>query len=427
MVVFYRTNFQSRVFEDRFLFNRTPYVIVGGISFYQRREIKDILSFLRMVHSGSDFISFARTINLPKRGIGAATIEKIRIAANSENVSIFALCEAIAEGLAPIKLTAKQSASIQDYVRLIRELRRINAECSLKELVSVAIEESGYLRHLMDDQETFDDRKGNLDELIAKAMEWELSMENPTLRDRTELNCTVTEEENGSDFENFSKSGMVHTSEEELSIDESIFPSKTAKVNFVGSLTGFLEELSLKSTLDEANTADDRVSLMTIHNGKGLEFTLVFLVGMEEDLFPHANSRGSDEALEEERRLCYVGMTRAKEYLYITDTRIRFLWGTSRTQRPSRFIKEIPRKYLERIRKSVSTRDLDGDFIDDIDQTLPNEAPFSPGDAVMHKEFGVGIIREAYQGAVGLTYKIVFSNGNQEKNIVAKYAHLTKL
>ncbi len=297
MVVFYRTNFQSRVFEDRLLSSRTPYVIVGGISFYQRREIKDILAFLRMVHSGSDFVSFARTINIPKRGIGNTTLEKIRNGANEECVPIISYCEALADGMGLIKLSAKQLEGIKDYVRIIRELRKINQDCSIKELVKVAIEESGYVNHLMEDQETYDDRKGNLDELVGKAMEWEMSTENPTL-------------------------------------------------------SGFLEELSLKSTLDETNEHNERVNLMTIHNGKGLEFTLVFLVGLEEDLFPHANSRASEEAVEEERRLCYVGMTRAKEYLYLTDARMRFLWGTTRLQRSSRFLQEIPRTYIEKIRRA---------------------------------------------------------------------------
>ncbi|MFQ5729172.1 MAG: ATP-dependent helicase [Waddliaceae bacterium] len=377
MVVFYRTNFQSRVFEDRLLFNRIPYVIVGGISFYQRKEIKDILAFLRMVYSGSDFISFARTINVPKRGIGGATVEKIRINAAKENQTILDYCNALIQGghlSFPIKLTSKQKQGLQEYLRILQELKRIGQECSLKELVKGAIEGSGYLSFLKEDPETADDRKGNLDELITKAMEWELATESP-------------------------------------------------------SLAGFLEELSLKSSLDEADSSDDRINLMTIHNGKGLEFTLVFLVGMEEDLFPHANARGSHDALEEERRLCYVGMTRAKEYLFLTHSRFRYLWGMARTQRASRFLKEIPMEYMEKIRfssESLKKNQEEDDFIDEIDQTQ-TEGFFSLGDVVLHEQFGVGIVQEAYQGSAGLCYKILFSNDNQVKNIVAKYAHLTKL
>lgn len=298
IVVFYRTNAQSRVFEDRLLFNRIPYTIVGGISFYQRREIKDILAFLRMIHSDSDFVSFARTVNLPKRGIGEVTLQKIHLAAGQSNLSILEYCEAlISNSSLPIqvKLSNKQNLALQEYLSIIRELRRINEECSLKELVTSTIEYTKYLEHLKEEQETFEDRKSNLDELIAKAMEWEDTVDDPTL-----------------------------------------------------SL--FLEELSLKSSLDEALSSEDRLNLMTIHNGKGLEFIVVFLAGLEEDLFPHVNSRDSQEELEEERRLCYVGMTRAKEYLYLTEARFRFLWGTERMQRSSRFIKEIPPEYIEKLR-----------------------------------------------------------------------------
>jgi len=169
----------------------------------------------------------------------------------------------------------------------------------LKELVTSTIERTRYLEHLQEEKETFEDRKSNLDELIGKAMEWEDTVENPTLN-------------------------------------------------------LFLEELSLKSSLDEASSEEDRLNLMTIHNGKGLEFAVVFLAGLEEDLFPHVNSRDSQEGLEEERRLCYVGMTRAKEYLYLTESRFRFLWGTERTQRSSRFIKEIPPQYIEKLRIRIS-------------------------------------------------------------------------
>ena len=301
IVIFYRTNAQSRAFEDRLLYERLPYVIVGGISFYQRREIKDILAFLRMVLSGSDYISFARTINLPKRGLGDATLQKIRSAAEQSHMTIFDYCEALVGGTqaaVPLKLTAKQMEGVKEYVSIIRELRQIHESCSLKELVAATIKESRYLEVLQEEAETYEDRKGNLDELIAKAMEWEEVIEKP-------------------------------------------------------SLDMFLEELSLKSSLDEASSSDDRLNLMTIHNGKGLEFTVVFLAGLEEDLFPHVNSRDSQEGLEEERRLCYVGMTRAKEYLYLTESRFRFLWGTERTQRSSRFIKEIAANFIEKIRPSI--------------------------------------------------------------------------
>jgi len=278
MTIFYRTNFQSRIFEDFLLRRQIPYIIVGGMSFYQRKEIKDVLAFLRMVESDTDAISFARTVNLPKRGIGPTTLEKIF---NESRTHLL--------GPYNIKLSANQSAALNEYRQLIHHLRQVKMEEPLHKLVLATVRESRYLDVLREDKETYEDRKANVEELIAKAREWEGE-----------------------------------------------------------SLSAFLEELSLKSSLDEAEKEGDALNLMTIHNGKGLEFHSVFLVGMEEDLFPHANSRDSHESVEEERRLCYVGMTRAKERLYLTAAETRFLWGQHRQMRPSRFLREIPRHYLER-------------------------------------------------------------------------------
>jgi DNA helicase-2/ATP-dependent DNA helicase PcrA len=298
MAIFYRTNFQSRTFEDFLLRSGLPYVIVGGISFYHRREIKDILAFLHMIEGDNDYIAFSRTINLPKRGIGETSIDKIRILAKNLNLSLLELTKALVYGEEKgLRLNEKQREGLKEYLNLILDLRALakDENVSLQKLVMEVIRKSRYLDHLREEKETYDDRKANLEELISKAVEWE---------------------------------GMNESS----------------------ALTKFLEELSLKSQLDEADLTNERVSLMTFHNGKGLEFMGVFLVGMEEDLFPHANSRGNTEAVEEERRLCYVGMTRAKERLYLTAAETRFLWGTSRMMRPSRFLREIPREYIDRMR-----------------------------------------------------------------------------
>lgn len=295
-VIFYRTNAQSRPFEDQFLADRIPYQIIGGISFYQRREIKDILAFLRMVHSGADFVSFLRSINLPRRGLGEATIEKIRQGAASELVPILYYCEKIVDGEdlrnAP-KLSSRALEGLNDYIRIIRELRELHNQQTLKELVKSTVEKTGYFNYLSQDVETFSDRKENVDELIAKAAEWE------------------------------------------------------GELSGKGDLGAFLEELSLKASHDEKAPLDC-VKLMTVHNGKGLEFDITFLVGLEEDLFPHVNAKKSSESIEEERRLFYVGMTRAKEYLYLTHSHMRYIWGMQRQQCPSRFIYELPSKFIEK-------------------------------------------------------------------------------
>lgn len=295
MVVFYRTNFQSRVLEDYLLKKRIPYTIVGGISFYQRKEIKDILAFLRLMHNPADFVAFERTINVPKRGIGDKAIENLKKFAEDNQLPIL---EALKHALnAPLKLSAKQKSAIGDYLSIFHEMSHFHGP--LDEMVSLLVKKSHYLEYLKEDSETFDERKENISELFAKAAEWQLLNEEATL-------------------------------------------------------VSFLEELSLKSTLDEASQDDEKVHLMTVHNGKGLEYEVTFLVGLEEDLFPHVNSRGSLEAIEEERRLCYVGMTRAKRFLYLTNAELRYLYGSSRYMKKSRFLSEIPIQYLQKVRSAYS-------------------------------------------------------------------------
>jgi len=385
MVVFYRTHAQSRAFEDLFYLRHIPYVIMGGVSFYQRREVKDILAYLKMVQSGTDYLAFERTINLPKRGIGETTLDKIKHGASEEGKSIFSFCEAIADNLplkSTIRLTSKQKQGLTGYVEIIRDLRKVHQECSLKQLVESAIDRSDYLAYLREDQESYDDRKANLNSLMAKADEWGTSSPEATLE-------------------------------------------------------SFLEELSLKSTLDDADHTKDRVHLMTIHNGKGLEYTAVFLVGMEENIFPHASAKDDMSELEEERRLCYVGMTRAKEYLYLSDVRSRFMWGRILSQSPSRFLSEIPSGFIEQVKSVVRRTEMakevpikeEESFSDDMDQTIPEglEEPMQEGQVICHSEFGVGVIQKVYQGSAGLTYKILFSKDNRERSIVARYVKLKKI
>lgn len=347
-VIFYRTNFQSRIFEDHLLRERVPYIIVGGLSFYQRKEIKDILALLRIVLAGTDYLAFARTINLPKRGLGEATLEKLRDFAQGIQKNLFDACKEIAEGRAQFKLSQKQLEGLKEYVHTISLLReRVANGRPLHEIISEALERSRYLEYLREDPESYEERRGNIEELVTKAAEWEDEVEHP-------------------------------------------------------SLAAFLEELTLKSSADEKDPSTDNVRLMTLHNGKGLEFTAVFLVGMEEELFPHANALESQEALEEERRLCYVGMTRAKEYLFLTASRFRFLWGMPRMMRPSRFLKEIPEEFLHSHHLSTTPRTADS-----LTYEMDEEA-FEVEDTVYHKDFGSGIVQKVYRTSLGLTYDVFF-------------------
>ncbi len=357
-VIFYRTNFQSRIFEDMLLKLRIPYTIIGGLSFYQRREIKDILCLLRIVLAGADFIAFARTINLPKRGLGEAALDKLREGASSLSMTIFDYCKAIADRKVEVKLSARQLEGIVHYVNTILALREMAKErISLHTLVSEAIERSRYNDYLKEDPESYEDRKENLAELVSKAAEWE-------------------------------------------------------QENSQGTLSNFLEELSLKTTTEEP--VSESVKMMTLHNGKGLEFSVVFLVGMEEDLFPHVNSKESEDALQEERRLCYVGMTRAKEYLYLTTAKFRFLWGGARLMRPSRFLNEIPPEYIN----ALNARPVYAEG--------ENSEAFSQGDTVHHRDFGLGVIQKCYETSLGPTYDVFFPQSGETRSLVAKYAKLLK-
>lgn len=296
MVVFYRTNFQSRALEDECILRRIPYTIVGGLSFYQRKEIKDILAYLRILEHPSDLLAFTRIINIPKRGLGDAFVSKLITASAQARIPIREMFNAPA----PFPLTAKQKEGWEHFRQTVATLEEIKQTSPLTQLVRATISSTGYLQMVEDDEETRDERKENLSELIAKAAEWESAKDNP-------------------------------------------------------SLFQFLEEIALATSTDVMTREGDRINLMTVHNGKGLEFRVVFLVGVEEELFPHINSKGSEEGTEEERRLFYVGMTRAKEKLFISYVAFRSLWGTTRQMRPSRFVQEIPYDFKIRATPPIKT------------------------------------------------------------------------
>lgn len=353
MVIFYRTHFQSRLIEDALLRERIPYTIIGGLSFYMRREIKDILAFLRLLLEPADFLSFARTINLPKRGFGETTLAKLRIASEERNCPIFTMCEEILEGKYPFKLSEKQLSGLKNYVQILSSLKN-HLSSPLSEIMTLTIEKTDYLNTLKEDPETFQERRENIQELISKAFQWEDEVDQPTL-------------------------------------------------------INFLQDLSLKTNQDKKENQDS-IRLMTLHHGKGLEFSAVFMVGMEEELFPHLNSLGNFDALEEERRLCYVGMTRAKEHLYLTSAHKRMLWGTTRMMRPSRFLSEIDPEYIK--------------LLSAIPTFKEHRENFSPGDAVYHQDFGSGIIKKSYNTSFGITYDVFFPESNLLRSLVAKYAKL---
>lgn len=289
--ILYRTNAQSRLFEEKFLLENIPYKIVGGVNFYARKEIKDLLAYLKTVDNARDDLAVRRIINVPKRGIGATTLSRVQDYAQENGLSFY-------EGLRmaeDIPTLGRAAVKVRPFVTLIQTLRTQQKYFSVEELLKEIIERTGYVKEL--ELENTDEAKArieNIDELISKAASYDKEAEHPTLSD-------------------------------------------------------FLEEVALVADIDSLDENSDRVVLMTLHSAKGLEFPDVYLAGMEDGLFPSYLSIISDDMgdIEEERRLCYVGITRAEEHLTITSARARMVRGETQYNKVSRFVKEIPEELLQ--------------------------------------------------------------------------------
>lgn len=300
--VLYRTNAQSRMLEERFIMEGIPYDMVGGVNFYARREIKDILAYLKTIDNGRDDLAVKRIINVPRRGIGATTILRVQDYADARGISFFdALCEAD-----QIMALGRSAAKLAPFVSLIRSFRSRLSCYSLEELVQQVLEDSGYLKELEEsDEEDTEDRLQNLDEFLSKVVAFEESHEEPTLGE-------------------------------------------------------FLGEVALVADIDSVEEGTDRVLLMTLHSAKGLEFSQVYLTGMEDGMFPGYLTITSDDPsdMEEERRLAYVGITRAKEELTLTCAKQRMVRGETQYNPISRFVREIPEELLDN-RPPVFRRRMD--------------------------------------------------------------------
>ena len=286
--VLYRMNAQSRSIEDIFRRENIPYKMIGGLKFYERKEIKDAIAYLRLIHNQADNLSLQRVINEPKRGIGQTSMEKIEAIAEANNISMYAVIKnAEKYGLNKVYLNSRE------FINTIEELSSKKDETLISELLKEVLNKTGYTKALeLENTAQAESRIENLNEFLTVAMEFE--------------------EENAEN-----------------------------------SLAEFLESITLSSDIDGMEDAEDSVTLMTLHSAKGLEFPVVFLIGMEEGLFPSYRSIGEQRELEEERRLCYVGITRAKEYLFLTCAKQRTIFGSTTCNKISRFIEEIPTELLE--------------------------------------------------------------------------------
>ena len=319
--VLYRANAQSRTVEEAFLSHNIAYNIVGSYAFYNRKEIKDLISYLKLIYNPKDDVSLLRIINYPKRGIGAKALENLAIKANADEKSLFEVID---------------SGKELKFKELIDDLIEKEKSLSLTELIDTVLNDSG----------------------IKNELETEKSIEADIRLENLEEFKSITKA-----FED--REGIV-------------------------SLGEFLDELSLVSDVSEQkNDNEDRVTLMTMHAVKGLEFDYVFVVGFEEGLFPHSNSFESNDELEEERRLCYVAITRAKKKLYLINARSRILYGQVSSNIPSRFINEIGEDYLEKIGKK-------DDFLErpkiDKNKMYNDDNDLHPGDVIEHDKYGMGVV-----------------------------------
>lgn len=387
--VLYRTNAQSRLFEEKFLLGSIPYKIVGGVNFYARKEIKDMLAYLKTVDNARDDVAVQRIINVPRRGIGAASLSKVQIYAQEMEISFYDALRMADE----IPSLGRGAAKIRSFVDFIQKFRSQVEYLSVTELLQKIIEETGYVEELK--AENTEESKGrieNIDELISKAVSYEQETEHP-------------------------------------------------------SLSGFLEDVALVSDLDSVNEEENRVLLMTLHSAKGLEFPQVYLAGMEEGVFPSYLSivSGDFENLEEERRLCYVGITRAMKELTMTAAHQRMIRGETQYNRVSRFVREIPREYVELGKKtadrsSVKIPEKTADTYAKMRQ-IYQQNTFSPkkfevkkatsldyqeGDTVRHIKFGNGTVLQITDGGKDFEVTVDFEKVGVKK-MFASFAKLKKV
>ena len=391
--VLYRTNAQSRLFEERFITASIPYKIVGGVNFYSRREIKDLLAYLKTIDNAMDDLAVRRIINVPKRGIGATTLNRVQDYADENSLTFYNALK-IAEEIGTI---GRASAKIRPFVMLIQSMRSKLPYISVSELLQEIIEETGYVRELeAENTEEAQQRIENIDELISKAVTYEESEEEPTL-------------------------------------------------------SGFLEEVALVADIDSVDETQDYVVLMTLHSAKGLEFPQVYLAGMEDGLFPGFGAICAENPtaeIEEERRLAYVGITRAKERLSISCARMRMIRGETQYNKVSRFVKEIPRELLAGTIQKEKMPDIPKPSMmaknafsakpmalrrtgvpearNFGNSAMKKQLDYAVGDTVSHLKFGTGVVKQIIDGGRDYEVTVDFS-GVGVKKMFASFAKLKKL
>jgi DNA helicase-2/ATP-dependent DNA helicase PcrA len=367
VAILYRSNAQSRVFEEKFIDAQIPYRIYGGLKFFERMEIKDALAYLRVLSNRNDDAAFERIINTPTRGIGNATIELLRETARDNGASLWQSAEFLLEGN---KLAARAKNALSAFLTLINSLENETKDRDLGAQTDHALKESGLMAHYQKDRsEQGISRLENLEELVNATSEF---------KPENEANLTP--------------------------------------------LAAFLAHVALETGEGQAEVNTDCVNLMTLHSAKGLEFPIVFISGMEENLFPHRMSTDEPNGLEEERRLCYVGVTRAKEKLYLTYAECRHLYGREQFNSPSRFIYEIPEKLIDAVRPTAKVSRPTSTYYDREDSQIMDSA-LQMGQRVRHQKFGTGTIINYEGSQENLRLQVKFDN-RETKWLVASFANL---
>ena len=366
--ILYRSNAQSRMFEETLIKYNIPYIIYGGLRFFERAEIKDALCYLRLIESSSDNVAFERVVNFPTRGIGNATLEKIREFAASNHTNLFEAARQVAPTLA-----TRAANALNGFIQLIEQMKDDSQHLELSEKVAYLLTTSGLMNHYANDKsDKAGSKKENLEELIAAAKQY------------------------------------VHEDDSEMN-----------------EVVGFISLASLDSSGDTNAPANDNVQLMTIHSAKGLEFPNVFLAGMEEDLFPSRQSKDEPHLLDEERRLCYVGMTRARTKLTLSYANKRFLHGQSLYAYPSRFLDEIPSEYLNKVKAKFGATQHNYQEDDIFNQDIEPSAngQLSVGAGVKHAKFGFGTVLNFEGEGDSARIQIKFKQAGT-KWLIASYANL---
>ena len=389
--ILYRTNAQSRMFEEKFLYANVPYKIVGGVNFYSRKEIKDVIAYLKTIANGKDDLAVRRIINVPKRGIGATTISRVQDYATEHGASFYDALR-VAETIPGI---GKSVAKLQAFVQMIQVLRTKQEFYKVKSLIEDILEQTGYMKELQaEGTDEALDRMANVDELLNKAALYDEKTENPTL-------------------------------------------------------DGFLEEVALVADIDNLEEDADHVVMMTLHSAKGLEFPFVFMVGMEDGVFPSYISISSEDEseLEEERRLCYVGITRARTNLFLTSAKQRMVRGEIHYNRVSRFVDDIPEEFMaENERAKIPQKEKK-----DLPETKAHAAyrqmrenfktkimaqqqfevkkadglSYNVGDRVRHIKFGNGTVTNIAEGGRDYEVTVNFDRVGVKK-MFASFAKLVK-